>query len=233
MIDQLTNHWKAILASQQQQHYFKNLQNFLAEQYKQEIVYPKKENILNALQLTDYNAVKVVILGQDPYHGPNQAHGLSFSVEQGQKLPPSLRNIMKELQQDIGCELPDDGDLSNWAKQGVLLLNTVLTVQAGKANSHKGQGWEQFTDVIIEKLAERNQPIVFLLWGKPAQSKRKIIERIANQHIIITSPHPSPLSAHRGFFGSKPYSNVNDVLLSIGEKPINWCLNGKQTKHFD
>lgn len=225
MIDQLTNSWKAILATEQQQTYYQNLQSFLTEQYKQETVYPKKEHIFNTLQLTDYDAVKVVILGQDPYHGPNQAHGLSFSVEQGQKIPPSLKNMMKELQQDIGCDLPDDGDLSDWARQGVLLLNTVLTVQAGRANSHKGQGWEQFTDAIIEKLAERNKPIVFILWGKPAQSKRKIIEQKSNKHIILEAPHPSPLSAHRGFFGSKPYSKANAALITIGQKPIDWCLN--------
>lgn len=233
MIDQLTNRWKEILASQQQQPYYKNLQKFLMEQYNEATVYPKKEHIFNALQLTDYDTVKVVILGQDPYHGQNQAHGLSFSVVPGQKLPPSLKNMMKELQQDIGCELPDDGDLSDWAKQGVLLLNTVLTVQAGMANSHKGQGWEQFTDAIIEKLAERDKAIVFLLWGKPAQSKRKIIEQKSDKHIILESPHPSPLSAHRGFFGSKPYSKANAALQSIGEQPINWCLNGKQAKLFD
>lgn len=227
MIDQLTNSWKAILATEQQQTYYQNLQSFLTEQYKQETVYPKKEHIFNALQLTDYDAVKVVILGQDPYHGPNQAHGLSFSVEQGQKLPPSLKNMMKELQQDIGCELPDGGNLSDWARQGVLLLNTVLTVQAGRANSHKGRGWEQFTDAIIEKLAERDKAIVFLLWGKPAQSKRKIIEQISDRHIILEAPHPSPLSAHRGFFGSKPYSKANAALQSIGEKPIEWCLKGE------
>lgn len=233
MIEQLTNKWKELLTAQAQQPYYKNLQSFLAAQYEVNTVYPKKENILNALMLTDYDSVKVAILGQDPYHGPNQAHGLSFSVEQGQKLPPSLRNMMKELQQDIGCEIPEHGDLTSWAKQGVLLLNTVLTVQAGKANSHKGHGWEQFTDAIIETLAQREQPIVFLLWGKPAQSKRILIERISDKHIILQAPHPSPLSAHRGFFGSRPYSKTNEALLSIGEKPINWCLDesgSKQTK---
>ena len=137
---------------------------------------------------------------------------------------------MKGLQQDLGCEIPGHGDLTSWAKQGVLLLNTVLTVQAGKANSHKGQGWEQFTDAIIETLAQREQPIVFLLWGKPAQSKRILIERISDKHIILSAPHPSPLSAHRGFFGSRPYSKANDALLSIGEKPINWCLHVSESK---
>ncbi|MER2113098.1 MAG: uracil-DNA glycosylase [Solibacillus isronensis] len=224
MMEQLTNSWKDLLAQEAEQPYYKLLETFLERQYMEETVYPKKENIFNALRLTDYDHVKVVILGQDPYHGPNQAHGLSFSVEKGQKLPPSLKNMMKELQQDIGCEIPEHGDLTSWAKQGVLLLNTVLTVQAGKANSHKGQGWEQFTNAIIEHLAKREQPIVFLLWGKPAQSKRILIERISSNHIILQSPHPSPLSAHRGFFGSKPYSKTNEALLSLGQQPIDWCL---------
>ena len=227
MMEQLTNSWKDLLAQEAEQPYYKLLETFLERQYMEETVYPKKENIFNALRLTDYDHVKVVILGQDPYHGPNQAHGLSFSVEKGQKLPPSLKNMMKELQQDIGCEIPEHGDLTSWAKQGVLLLNTVLTVQAGKANSHKGQGWEQFTNAIIEHLAKREQPIVFLLWGKPAQSKRILIERISSNHIILQSPHPSPLSAHRGFFGSKPYSKANEALQSLGQQPIDWCLAKK------
>lgn len=227
MMEQLTNSWKDLLAGEAELPYYKSLGKFLVEQYMEGTVYPKKENIFNALQLTDYEDVKVVILGQDPYHGPNQAHGLSFSVEKGQKLPPSLKNMMKELQQDIGCEIPVHGDLTSWTKQGVLLLNTVLTVQAGKANSHKGQGWEQFTDAVIENLAKRDQPIVFLLWGKPAQSKRILIERISRKHIILQSPHPSPLSAHRGFFGSKPYSKANEALLSLGQQPIDWCLMRK------
>ena len=224
MMKQLTNSWKDILACEAEQPYYRNLEKFLDRQYMEQTVYPEKENIFNAFQLTDYNHVKAVILGQDPYHGPNQAHGLSFSVEKGQKLPPSLKNMMKELQQDIGCEIPEHGDLSSWAKQGVLLLNTVLTVQAGKANSHKGQGWEHFTNAVIEHLAKRDKPIVFLLWGKPAQSKRILIERISNNHIILESPHPSPLSAHRGFFGSKPYSKANEALRSLGHQPIDWCL---------
>ncbi|MEK5079180.1 uracil-DNA glycosylase [Solibacillus sp. FSL W7-1436] len=227
MMEQLTNSWKDLLAREAEEPYYKLLETFLVRQYNEATVYPEKENIFNALQLTDYNDVKVVILGQDPYHGPNQAHGLSFSVEKGQKLPPSLKNMMKELQQDIGCEIPEHGDLTSWAKQGVLLLNTVLTVQAGKANSHKGQGWEQLTNAIIEHLAKRDQPIVFLLWGKPAQSKRMLIERISDKHIILQSPHPSPLSAHRGFFGSRPYSKANEALLSLGQQPIDWCLTKK------
>ncbi|MFY0741420.1 uracil-DNA glycosylase [Solibacillus silvestris] len=227
MMEQLTNSWKDLLAQEAEHPYYKLLETFLERQYMEETVYPKKENIFNALRLTDYDNVKVVILGQDPYHGPNQAHGLSFSVEKGQKLPPSLKNMMKELQQDIGCEIPEHGDLTSWAKQGVLLLNTVLTVQAGKANSHKGQGWEHFTNAVIELLAKREQPIVFLLWGKPAQSKRMLIEQISSNHIILQSPHPSPLSAHRGFFGSRPYSKANEALLSLGQQPIDWCLTKK------
>lgn len=233
MIEQIPNEWRQILASQQQETYYQNLMQFVTQQYETATVYPKKEQIVNALHYTDYKDVKVVLLGQDPYHGPNQAHGLSFSVEPGQKLPPSLKNMMKELQDDLGCPMPDHGALFDWAKQGVLLLNTVLTVRQGEANSHKGQGWEQFTDIIIEKLAARKQPIVFLLWGKPAQSKRAIIERISNQHIILEAPHPSPLSAHRGFFGSKPYSKANAALVALGQQPIDWCIQIKQAKLFD
>ena len=233
MLEQLSNGWKELLASQQNETYYKNLQHYLAEQYENEIIYPKREDIFKALQLTDYADVKVVLLGQDPYHGPNQAHGLSFSVLPGQKLPPSLKNMMKELQDDVGCAMPDHGELTHWAQQGVLLLNTVLTVRAGEANSHKGHGWEQFTDVIIEKLAERDKSVVFILWGKPAQSKRAIIERISNKSIIIEAPHPSRLSAHRGFFGSKPYSKTNEALLSLDEQPIDWCLKSNQSKLFD
>lgn len=233
LIEQLTNGWQEILAPQQEETYYQKLMQFVNEQYETAVVYPKKEHIFSALHYTDYNEVKVVLLGQDPYHGPNQAHGLSFSVEQGQKLPPSLKNMMKELQEDVGCPLPDHGELVDWAKQGVLLLNTVLTVRQGEANSHKGQGWEQLTDVIIEKLAMRKKPIVFLLWGKPAQSKRAIIERISNDHVILEAPHPSPLSAYRGFFGSKPYSKTNEVLLTRGQRPIDWCINSKQAKLFD
>ena len=202
-------------------------------QYETSVVYPKKEHIFNALQTTDYDEVKVVLLGQDPYHGPNQAHGLSFSVEQGQK-PPT---VTKKYDEGITgrCRLPDSRSrfVNDWAKQGVLLLNTVLTVRQGEANSHKGQGWEQLTDVIIEQLAMRKKPIVFLLWGKPAQSKRAIIERFSTDHIILEAPHPSPLSAHRGFFGSKPYSKTNAALIAMGERPIDWCIKSKQAKLFD
>ncbi|MBP2855511.1 uracil-DNA glycosylase, partial [Acinetobacter baumannii] len=173
-------------------------------------------------ELTPYEEVKVVILGQDPYHGENQAHGLSFSVQPGVKIPPSLRNIYKELYDDLGIAPVQHGNLVSWAKQGVLLLNTVLTVREGQAYSHRGKGWERLSDTIIEKLNEREKPIVFILWGKPAQEKIKMIDK--SRHIIITSPHPSPLSASRGFFGSKPFSKTNDALLALGEEPIDWQL---------
>lgn len=179
-------------------------------------------HVYEALELTPYEEVKVVILGQDPYHGVNQAHGLSFSVQPGVKTPPSLVNIYKELKNDLGIEPVSHGNLVTWAKQGVLLLNTVLTVREGQAYSHRGKGWEQLTDAIIEKLNERDKPIVFILWGKPAQEKMKMIDK--SRHIIITAPHPSSLSAHRGFFGSKPFSKTNDALLALGETPIDWQL---------
>ncbi|MEG0385346.1 MAG: uracil-DNA glycosylase [Solibacillus sp.] len=225
MIDTLTNTWRDILAPQSQQPYFQQLQQFLQQQYNEETVYPKKSDILNALQITDYPDVKVIILGQDPYHGVNQAHGLSFSVQNGQKLPPSLKNMLKELQEDIGCSIPQNGDLTAWAKQGVLLLNTVLTVREKEAHAHKGQGWERFTDAIIESVANRDEPAVFLLWGKPAQSKRTLIERFHKNHTILEAPHPSPLSAYRGFFGSKPYSKTNEALIAMGKQPIEWCIS--------
>ena len=220
---QVQNDWQPIIDKQAQQPYFQQLMAFIEKQYEEATVYPVKKNVLNALKYTSFNDTKVVILGQDPYHGPNQAHGLSFSVLAGNKFPPSLRNMFTELQDDMGCEMPQSGDLTKWAKQGILLLNTVLTVQKGVANSHKKQGWEMFTDALIMELAQRKEPIVFVLWGKPAQSKAKLI-KTNPQHTIIESVHPSPLSAYRGFFGSKPYSKVNDVLVANGQKPIDWCL---------
>jgi uracil-DNA glycosylase len=232
MLENVTNKWREVLTKQTTSDYYKNLQAFLNIEYETKTIYPKKSDIFNALNYTDYDDVKVVLLGQDPYHGPNQAHGLSFSVLPGQKLPPSLKNMLKELKEDLGCELPDHGELTHWAKQGVLLLNTVLTVRAGEANSHQKKGWELFTDAIIESIAKREKPVVFLLWGKPAQSKRPIIERYNHDHIIFESPHPSPLSAHRGFFGSKPYSKTNEALVSLGQAQIDWCLQNKQAKLF-
>lgn len=183
-------------------------------------VLPAEVDVFNAFRLCSFTDTNVVILGQDPYHGEGQAHGLSFSVLRDQKLPPSLRNIFKELREDIGCQ-NDCGDLTNWAKQGVLLLNTVLTVESGKAHSHKNQGWEIFTDFIIELIGSREKPAVFILWGKPAEKKRLLI---SNHHCVIQSPHPSPLSAHRGFFGSRPFSRTNTALNQFGADEIDWQI---------
>ena len=214
--------WKELLGAEWDKPYFKELQSFLDQKYAEHTIDPPREEVGSAFRLTPYDAVKVVILGQDPYHGPGQAHGLSFSVKPGVKIPPSLRNMFKELEDDLGCPIPSHGYLEKWAKQGVLLLNTVLTVRAGEANSHKGMGWERFTDTVIQKLSEREKPIIFVLWGKPAQAKLKLID--TTKHYIIQSTHPSPLSAHRGFLGSRPYSQINEQLVSMNEKPIDFCL---------
>ena len=213
--------WAYILKEEMAKPYFQKLEHFVIEQYEQKTVYPPKEKIFAALEYTPFDKVRVVILGQDPYHGPNQAHGLSFSVEKHVKIPPSLKNMYKELQDDLQISPPNHGNLMKWATQGVLLLNTVLTVEAGKANSHKNQGWEQFTDAIIQKLAERKEPVIFVLWGAPAQKKEQLIGR-NSQHTIIKAPHPSPLSAYRGFFGSKPYSQINTILK---DQPIDWTIS--------
>ena len=212
--------WNEILAEEMQKDYYQELQAFVQKRRAEVRVFPEEKNVFNALELTPFESVKVVILGQDPYHGFGQAHGLSFSVQKGTPLPPSLKNIYKELQEDIGGELPTEGDLSHWAKQGVLLLNTVLTVEEGNANSHKGMGWERLTNRLIESLNELNHPVIFILWGKPAQDKEKLITN--PNHVILKAPHPSPLSAYRGFFGSKPFSRVNDILIQQGQTPIRW-----------
>ena len=212
--------WDEILAEEMQKDYYQELQAFVQKRRAEVRVFPEEKNVFNALELTPFESVKVVILGQDPYHGFGQAHGLSFSVKKGIPLPPSLRNIYKELQEDIGGELPTEGDLSHWAKQGVLLLNTVLTVEEGNANSHKGMGWERLTNRLIESLNELNHPVIFILWGKPAQDKEKLITNPS--HVILKAPHPSPLSAYRGFFGSKPFSKVNEILIQQGQTPIRW-----------
>ena len=216
------NSWQDVLADEFEKPYYHSLRDFLKKEYRTQKIHPDMYHIFEALELTPYEKVKVVILGQDPYHGANQAHGLSFSVQTGVKIPPSLNNIYKELQSDLGIKPVNHGNLVSWAKQGVLLLNTVLTVREGQAYSHRGQGWERLTDTIIEKLNEREQPVVFILWGKPAQEKMKMIDK--SKHIILTSSHPSPLSAHRGFLGSKPFSKTNDALLALGEQPIDWQL---------
>ena len=212
--------WNEILAEEMQKDYYQELQAFVQKRRAEVRVFPEEKNVFNALELTPFESVKVVILGQDPYHGFGQAHGLSFSVQKGTPLPPSLKNIYKELQEDIGGELPTEGDLSHWAKQGVLLLNTVLTVEEGNANSHKGMGWERLTNRLIESLNELKHPVIFILWGKPAQDKEKLITN--PNHVILKAPHPSPLSAYRGFFGSKPFSKVNDILIQQGQTPIRW-----------
>lgn len=222
MIDlQLQNDWAKLLEQEKQKAYFQELEGYLQAEYEEHIVYPKKEDIFNCLRYTSFKEVKVVILGQDPYHGPDQAHGLSFSVKPGVAIPPSLKNIYKELKEDIGCPIPSNGYLKNWAKQGVLLLNTVMTVRAGKANSHRGKGWEIFTDEIIKELNKREEPVIFVLWGKPSQGKTRLID--ATKHKIIMSSHPSPLSAHRGFFGSRPFSKVNGILEQSKKRGIDWC----------
>jgi uracil-DNA glycosylase len=198
------------------------LTDFLKEEYESEKIYPEACDIFNALNYTSYNDVKVVILGQDPYHGANQSHGLCFSVKEGVSIPPSLLNIYKELSNDLGCYIPNNGYLKKWADQNVLLLNTVLTVRSGDANSHKNKGWEHFTNKIISLLNDKSEPIVFILWGNNAQTKQSLITNPI--HHIIKSVHPSPLSAYRGFFNSKPFSNANDFLISQGNEPIDWQI---------
>lgn len=218
----IKNDWMGLLENQFQMEYYKELRTFLIHEYGSRTIYPDKYDIFNALNYTAYKDVKVVILGQDPYHGPNQAHGLSFSVKPGVPAPPSLVNIYKELKDDLGCFIPNNGYLKKWTDQGVLLLNTALTVRAREANSHRNKGWEIFTDAIISILNKREKPMVFILWGSNAISKEKLITN--KIHYIIKSPHPSPLSAHRGFFGSKPFSKTNNFLESIGEAPIDWQI---------
>lgn len=216
------NNWDIILKEEFEKEYFIKLEEFLEKEYTEQTIYPIKENIYNALKLTDYNNVRVVIIGQDPYHEDGEAHGLAFSVLEGVKIPPSLRNIFKELNSDLGYGIPLSGDLTKWAKEGVLLINSVLTVREHKANSHKDKGWEKFTDAIIRKLNDRDKPVIFMLWGNYAKIKKKLINK--DKHFVIESAHPSPLSAYNGFFGSKPFSKVNEILSSLNENNINWKL---------
>ncbi|WP_191559926.1 uracil-DNA glycosylase [Metabacillus idriensis] len=217
--------WWKWLKPEFEKSYYQRLRDFLEIEYETQTIYPAANDLFNALQFTSYEDVKVVILGQDPYHGPNQAHGLSFSVQVGIKQPPSLRNIFLELQQDLGYDPPNHGSLEKWAKQGVLLLNTVLTVRNGQAASHKGQGWEKFTDRVIELLSEREKPVVFILWGKHAGEKKALINTA--KHIVIESPHPSPFSARKGFFGSKPFSKANRALKEMGQDEIDWKIENR------
>ncbi|MDF9840574.1 MULTISPECIES: uracil-DNA glycosylase [unclassified Paenibacillus] len=216
------NDWDEVLQEEIQKPYFQELRYALAAEYKQHTVYPPKELLFSALKLTPYSKTRVVILGQDPYHGAGQAHGLSFSVKPGVRIPPSLRNIYQELHGDTGTPVPNHGSLLHWAEEGVLMLNTVLTVREGQPNSHKGLGWETFTDAIMEKLNERTEPMVFILWGSHAQQKGAYIDR--TRHMVIQSPHPSPFSAHRGFLGSRPFSQANQYLESHGLKGIDWSI---------
>jgi len=218
----LSNDWAGLLEAEFEKPYYKELRQFLKQEYSHHTIYPDMHDIFNALHLTSYANTKIVILGQDPYHGAGQAHGLSFSVKPGVPAPPSLQNMFKELRSDLGIDIPNHGYLVHWAEQGVLLLNTVLTVREGMPNSHKGMGWEQFTDQVIRLLNDREEPIVFILWGSHAQQKAQLITN--KRHEILRSVHPSPLSAHRGFFGSKPYSKANEFLKRHGEEEIDWRL---------
>lgn len=218
----IENSWDEKLKGEFDKSYYINLREFLVSEYKTRNVFPYMNNIFNALKLTSYEEVKVVILGQDPYHGAGQAHGLSFSVQPGVKTPPSLLNMYKELQEDLSCYIPNNGYLVPWANQGVLLLNTVLTVREGEANSHRNKGWENFTDRVISLLNEREEPIIFLLWGNNAKEKIKFITN--PKHYILTSVHPSPLSATRGFMGCKHFSKTNEILKSLGTKEIDWQI---------
>jgi uracil-DNA glycosylase len=221
-MNNILNDWNQLLKDECNKDYYLKLKCFLDREYKCSQVYPEVHDIFNALKFTAYNDVKVVILGQDPYHGANQSHGLCFSVKEGVSIPPSLLNIYKELANDLGCYIPNNGYLKKWADQNVLLLNTVLTVRSREANSHKNKGWEHFTNKIITLLNDRTNPIVFILWGNNAKSKESLITNPI--HHIIKSVHPSPLSAYRGFFDSKPFSNANAFLISKGSKPIDWQI---------
>ena len=216
----ISNDWMEAVRPEFSKPYYKDLYTFVKQEYSTHVVYPPSEDIFNAFHFTPLSNVKVVIIGQDPYHNVGQAHGLCFSVQPGTEIPPSLVNIYKELQDDLGCFVPNNGYLVKWAEQGVLLLNTVLTVRAHQANSHQGKGWEQFTDAVIRAVNAKEEPVVFLLWGRPAQMKAQIITNPIHKKLITV--HPSPLSAYRGFFGCKHFSKTNEILVNSGQSPINW-----------
>ena len=222
----LSNSWKELLDIELQKEYYQNLSSFIINEYNTKTVFPAYNSIYRAFDLIEPKDVKVVIIGQDPYHGKDQANGLAFSVHRGCKIPPSLRNIYKELQDDIGCEIPDHGNLEKWAREGVLLINSVLTVLESQANSHKEKGWEIFTDHVITALSKNYMHIVFVLWGNPSQKKSVLID--VSKHLIIKSAHPSPLSAFRGFFGSKPFSQANCYLEQHGRGVVDWCITPLQ-----
>ena len=214
--------FQTLICREKEQTYYQELDSFVRNEYKNQIIYPPMPRIFHCFNFQDYEDIKVVIIGQDPYHEEHQANGLAFSVERGVKIPPSLVNIYQEAHDDVGIDIPNHGDLSSWANQGVLLLNTVLTVRAHQANSHKGRGWEVFTHHVIEAMNQREKPLVFILWGKQAIDKESMIDK--NKHCVIKSVHPSPLSAYRGFFGSKPFSKANQFLVSRGIEPIDWRI---------
>lgn len=223
MIVNLEPQWNKKLDAEFSKDYMINLESFLKKQYaNKKTIYPLSKEYFNAFNSTPFNKVKVVIIGQDPYHGPDQAHGLSFSVKKGVRIPPSLVNIYKELKDDLSIDPPDHGYLQSWAKQGVLLLNATLTVEGGRAGSHQKKGWEEFTDAAIHALNDKKKNLVFVLWGAYAQKKGAFID--SSKHLVIKSVHPSPLSAYRGFLGSKPFSKINQYLKSVGKTPINWNL---------
>lgn len=219
----IQNDWLDALQGEFRKPYYKELFETVKKEYHTHKIYPPSDDIFNAFHLTPLHEVKVVILGQDPYHGDRQAHGLCFSVKPEVEIPPSLVNIYKELHDDLGCTIPSHGYLVKWAKQGVLMLNTVLTVRAHQANSHRGIGWEEFTDAAIKALNEQDRPLVFILWGKPAQMKKHMLNN--PKHLILEAPHPSPLSAYRGFFGSRPFSQTNAFLEKNGIEPIDWQID--------
>lgn len=222
LTSQIPQDWRAVLKEEIASPYFRELETFVGKERQGHTIFPPEEDVFNAFKLTGYDDVRVLLLGQDPYHGDGQAHGLAFSVRPSIAPPPSLVNIYKELQTDLGCSIPSHGYLVRWADQGVMLLNTVLTVRAHQANSHKGQGWEKFTDAVIEKISAREKPVVFLLWGSQAKKKKKLIDK--KKHAIVEGTHPSPLSAHMGFWGSKPFSAVNGALKNFGQPEIDWQI---------
>lgn len=222
----ITNDWLDAIKPEFGKPYYRELFEFVKEEYSRVVVYPPADDIFNAFHFTPLSEVKVLILGQDPYHNVHQAHGLSFSVPiDQQEIPPSLQNIYKELQDDLGCSIPNHGYLKKWADQGVLLLNTVLTVRAHQAGSHQGKGWEQFTDAVIQAVNAQDRPVVYLLWGKPAQSKARMLTN--PKHLVLKAPHPSPLSAYRGFFGCKHFSKTNEFLQEHGVEPIDWQIDNE------
>ena len=219
---QIGNRWDEILKGEFEKEYYLKIREFLKQEYSHYKVYPDMHDIFNSLKYADYDNIKVVIIGQDPYHEEGQAHGLSFSVKPNIEIPPSLVNIYKELESDLGCYIPNNGYLEKWAKQGVLMLNSVLTVRAGNAFSHSGHGWEQFTDATIKAVNKIDRPVVYILWGAPARKKKEMLNN--PRHLVIESPHPSPLSAYRGFFGSRPFSRTNEFLEANGVEPVDWQI---------